>query len=403
MASIGPVRRSVRTFSGALIAGCAALLATALPAAAHEVPEEPAAEAEAEAAAEAEERLDEAEKAVGEAEAEVAEMTAEIERLRVEASGAAAEHEAARRRQTNQQRRLDVLNAARERERDRQSWLRDVIGQAVSSHYRDGAGSGDLARLMLAETPEQFLSEAALIGRGELSARQLLDEVNASENRLARVTALADAHSSLLNDLSVRQAELRAEVEAKLGRAGDRLAELEAVLAAAELDASRARAATGLYPDSDCPAVPREDAELAEPAVDAPWTAPLADYRLSASFGRAGERWADRHTGQDFAVPTGSEVRAIGSGVVVATACTEGGYGNSVVVEHEGGYYSQYAHLSLLEVEPGQAVGAGQRIGLSGSTGNSTGPHLHLEIRLTPQVGSAIDPVPWLRDHGVEL
>ncbi len=65
--------------------------------------------------------------------------------------------------------------------------------------------------------------------------------------------------------------------------------------------------------------------------------------------------------------------------------------------------YSQYAHQSSLNVSTGQTVTGGQQIGLSGSTGNSTGPHLHFEVRTGPSYGSDVDPVAYLRQHGVSL
>ncbi|WP_138896230.1 M23 family metallopeptidase, partial [Streptomyces chryseus] len=65
--------------------------------------------------------------------------------------------------------------------------------------------------------------------------------------------------------------------------------------------------------------------------------------------------------------------------------------------------YSQYAHLSSLAVSSGQSVTGGTQIGLSGSTGNSTGPHLHFEIRTGPGYGSDVDPLAYLRGHGVTV
>ncbi|MGW7552975.1 M23 family metallopeptidase, partial [Streptomyces rimosus] len=62
--------------------------------------------------------------------------------------------------------------------------------------------------------------------------------------------------------------------------------------------------------------------------------------------------------------------------------------------------YTQYAHLSQIRVAEGSSVGAGERIGRSGATGNVTGPHLHFEVRATPDYGSAVDPMAWLRRHG---
>ncbi|RST17865.1 peptidoglycan DD-metalloendopeptidase family protein [Streptomyces sp. WAC05374] len=117
---------------------------------------------------------------------------------------------------------------------------------------------------------------------------------------------------------------------------------------------------------------------------------------------RRGAHWARRHTGQDFAVAVGTPVRSIGAGRVQSVNCG-GAFGIEVVVRHSGGWYSQYAHLAVPGVSPGQPVVAGQPIGRSGNTGNSTGPHLHFEVRITPYMGSAVDPVRWLGEHGVRL
>ncbi|MGW1722652.1 M23 family metallopeptidase [Streptomyces sp. NPDC002306] len=132
------------------------------------------------------------------------------------------------------------------------------------------------------------------------------------------------------------------------------------------------------------------------------WVAPVETYRLSASFGSGGERWAHRHTGQDFAVPIGTAVRAAGAGRVVQVSCG-GAFGIQIVIRHENGYYTQYAHLAAVAVARDDRVAAGQWIGQSGTTGNSTGPHLHFEVRVTPRTGSALDPVPWLGARGVAV
>jgi murein DD-endopeptidase MepM/ murein hydrolase activator NlpD len=108
------------------------------------------------------------------------------------------------------------------------------------------------------------------------------------------------------------------------------------------------------------------------------------------------------HTGVDFVVPTGTSLKAVGAGTVVS-AGWGGAYGNQVVVQLEDGKYAQYAHLSSLSVSAGQTVTAGQQVGLSGATGNVTGPHLHFEIRTTPDYGSDVDPVAYLRSHGVSV
>lgn len=127
------------------------------------------------------------------------------------------------------------------------------------------------------------------------------------------------------------------------------------------------------------------------------------DGGISTPYKLAGSMWSSGyHTGVDFIASTGTTVKAVGAGTVV-TAGWGGAYGNEVVIRHADGKYSQYAHLSQLSVSVGQSVTAGQRIGLSGATGNVTGPHLHFEIRTGPSYGSDIDPLAYLRSKGVNV
>ena len=117
----------------------------------------------------------------------------------------------------------------------------------------------------------------------------------------------------------------------------------------------------------------------------------------------AGSSWSKGyHTGVDFPVPTGTSVKAVAAGRVVS-AGWGGSFGYQVVIRHSDGRYTQYAHLSAISVKAGQSVGGAQRIGRSGSTGNSSGPHLHFEVRTGPGFGSDIDPVAYLRAGGVRI
>jgi murein DD-endopeptidase MepM/ murein hydrolase activator NlpD len=105
--------------------------------------------------------------------------------------------------------------------------------------------------------------------------------------------------------------------------------------------------------------------------------------RVSSEFGMrshpvSGER--HQHTGIDFAAPAGSPVRAAGAGTVTF-AGARGGYGNLVIIRHPDGAETYYAHQRDLAVQAGQVVSAGETIGTVGSTGRSTGPHLHFELR----------------------
>ena len=106
-------------------------------------------------------------------------------------------------------------------------------------------------------------------------------------------------------------------------------------------------------------------------------------------------------------VPSGTKVVAAHGGTVVKAGPGGAGdgsaYGNAIVIKHGKRTFSQYAHLSRINVKVGQVVKTGQRIALSGNTGNSSGPHLHFEIRTTANYGSAINPVAFLRAKGVKV
>ena len=137
------------------------------------------------------------------------------------------------------------------------------------------------------------------------------------------------------------------------------------------------------------------------------WVKPVSKDTLTASFAQGGAMWSAKHSGQDFAVPIGTPVKAVHGGTVVKAGPNGGGdgpaYGNAIVIKHANGKYSQYAHLSKINVSVGSTVKTGQNIAKSGNTGNSSGPHLHFEIRTTPNYGSALNPASFLRSFGVNL
>jgi peptidoglycan hydrolase-like protein with peptidoglycan-binding domain len=121
------------------------------------------------------------------------------------------------------------------------------------------------------------------------------------------------------------------------------------------------------------------------------WLVPPLNSRIGDRFGPRGNGF---HPGIDYPASAGTPVAAAGHGVVVFAGWDTTGYGNLVVVEHPLGVRSMYAHLSSIAVRRGQQVLAGSRVGLVGTTGFSTGPHLHFELRLK---GAAVDPLTALR------
>ncbi len=119
------------------------------------------------------------------------------------------------------------------------------------------------------------------------------------------------------------------------------------------------------------------------------WVLPVSGYRLTGRFGQSSGLWSSTHTGLDFAVASGTPIHAVANGTITATGY-DGAYGNKTVLTLEDGTEVWFCHQTAFNVSVGDAVNAGDVIGSVGSTGNSTGPHLHLEIR--PGADSPIDP-----------
>lgn len=119
--------------------------------------------------------------------------------------------------------------------------------------------------------------------------------------------------------------------------------------------------------------------------------------KISTAYNRPGSHWKlGRHTGVDFKVPTGTRVVSAMAGTVLEAGLSVSwgpSYGVAVIIDHGKGVRAIYAHLSALKVRKGDTVAEGELIGLSGNTGNSTGPHLHFESRVSPwRYGDDIDP-----------
>jgi len=129
-----------------------------------------------------------------------------------------------------------------------------------------------------------------------------------------------------------------------------------------------------------------------------PWVNPLPEAMTTSCFG---ERWGRLHAGIDLAAPDGTRIRAAGAGVVVAAGPAEG-YGNAVLIDHGNGYLTHYGHMSVVTVTVGQHVRVGDQIGNEGSTGHSTGPHLHFEVH-EGSYKNPIEPTRWMHEHGVDI
>jgi murein DD-endopeptidase MepM/ murein hydrolase activator NlpD len=128
------------------------------------------------------------------------------------------------------------------------------------------------------------------------------------------------------------------------------------------------------------------------------WVLPTIGYHLTARFGQSSGLWSHRHTGLDFAAPTGNPIFAVATGVITE-AGYDGAYGNKTVETLPDGTEIWYCHQSTIGVSVGEKVLQSRQIGTVGSTGNVTGPHVHIEVH--PGGGDPVDPYPEFLLHGV--
>jgi murein DD-endopeptidase MepM/ murein hydrolase activator NlpD len=128
------------------------------------------------------------------------------------------------------------------------------------------------------------------------------------------------------------------------------------------------------------------------------WHLPTVGYHLTGRFGMVSGLWSSFHTGLDFATDAGTPIFAVANGVITFTGY-DGPYGNKTIETLADGTEIWYAHQEEIDVQVGDTVTGGQTIGKVGSTGNTTGPHVHIEVR--PGGGDPVDPYPAFIYHGV--
>jgi murein DD-endopeptidase MepM/ murein hydrolase activator NlpD len=243
---------------------------------------------------------------------------------------------------------LQIVMAAGDME---DALARSTFLQAISSSDQATLEDLENSRIHLRVQRERFAAELAELEEMEASQRELLAEVQAlRDTRAARAAQAASRVSGLeeeRDDLEADQKRLKKLIEER-----------------------RSTPVMGLLPSTSGYIWP----------ICAPVT---SEY---------GMRWGRLHAGMDFGASSGSPIGASKAGRVIYAAY-QSGYGNLTLIEHADGVVTAYAHQTSMYVGVGQSVGQGERIGTVGSTGNSTGPHLHFETRVN---GSAVNPRQFL-------
>lgn len=221
-------------------------------------------------------------------------------------------------------------------------------------------------------------------------------EARMTSLEVKRLESEVDQLNSKVRNAEIKEAARKAEEARKLEAARIASANLNASPNPdRNFDASRSAIANPGDRSGVSPQLPQLTASAYLPDVQ--------DYGLSTGFiwpadgvftSGYGWRWGRIHGGIDIAAPVGTPILAAASGVIEYATWNDGGYGNMIDIRHADGTITRYAHMNELYVKEGQTVSQGQTIGAMGSTGFSTGPHLHFEIR--PNGGSSVDPMAFL-------
>jgi murein DD-endopeptidase MepM/ murein hydrolase activator NlpD len=225
------------------------------------------------------------------------------------------------------------------------------------------------------------------------------DQLVTSMNELGDLMLRQDDISAQLDDLIVQIQSAQSQLAGQPTSVTSALANLleqeeqdliqksyQAAWSQAQVGAGLAVATRELQPGTNLAPL-----ALSWPIIGARVTQPFGptDLLLEPSLGP----YPHFHTGVDLAASLGTPVLAAADGIVVAVAHTSIGYGNYVMIAHGGGVITLYAHLMETDVSLGDRITRGKRIGLEGSSGLSTGPHLHFEVRVNDQV---VDPMRYL-------
>jgi murein DD-endopeptidase MepM/ murein hydrolase activator NlpD len=271
-----------------------------------------------------------------------------------------------------------------ERELQRQGHLKDQLDDARNDLEKEEAKAREAERVAAEERDRVTQLRAEADAEREQAAAAEAAEQQLIEGIRARIAEFEAEYNAV-------QAQIEAEIQEALARSAAEAAARAAAAASRPAPGPSSGPSSG--PSGPPPGPPAESARPA-PSGNARFIWPV-DGRVGSGFGprrhpiSGGTRM---HTGVDIGAPSGAPIRAADDGTVVMVG-PNGGYGNWTLIDHGGGLATGYAHQSTIGVARGQRVSRGDVIGRVGSTGASTGPHLHWEVRVN---GNPVNPMGWV-------
>lgn len=327
---------------------------------------------------EAEAELADADERLAEVEAVVNEVAAAVERQQ----GAVAEAE---------QRLLEVEREAEE--------VQAAFEERATRMFKEGP-SVPFQLLLDSEGAEAAMSRSSYLRVITQADRVTIESLDAAEVAVAAERRRYEAERDRLEGMLAEQEDLLAEVEQlrqtkalAAAVARDELETLEAEHDQLEEESNElAELIKERQAEAKRQAKRAASSSTGSVRIGAPSSSGFAWPMCAPVTSEYGPRWGRRHSGVDQGASTGTAIGASKAGTVIF-AGRQGGYGNLTLIDHHDGVVTAYAHQSSIAVSVGQSVAQGQRIGAVGSTGNSTGPHLHFETRVN---GSAVNPRQYL-------
>lgn len=255
---------------------------------------------------------------------------------------------------------------------------RSYRGRHYAGRHRVSSRRARLPRALSSSFVLPTTAAAALVvtatGATVAESAPLTLDLTGQQTAMARTQQAADVEA--VSEIAARRQDAQIQSAALIGR-------VEA----------QARASRDAKRKADAAAAAKAKAER----EGRKWVRPIGTWHVTSLYG---PRWGTMHEGVDFASPIGTPLVAMSKGTVTEVGWG-GQSGNRVEIQYWDGSVLAYLHMSRADVRVGQSVMPGQVVGASGNTGHSTGPHLHLELLASTVGHTTLNPVPWLKQHGL--
>ena len=264
-------------------------------------------------------------------------------------------------------------------------------------HVRAMEENGEYTYLSIifgSKSLSQLMSNLDMIGEIMDADKRIYDQYTAAREDAVEIKAEYETTLSALADKQAEYEAEKADLEAKIAEANDMIAQLEEEINSNyDLYLEVLAQEEALESDIQSMIAEMERQEAANSITSTgTYIWPLPGYSPGSAYGwRMHPIYHEMrfHAGEDIGAPSGTPILAADSGMATVIADNGNGYGNYIMINHGGGRVTLYAHMSAFAISNGATVSQGQVIGYVGSTGNSTGPHLHFEVRVN---GATTDP-----------